>query len=240
MATRIIPVEPFDLVIFGGTGDLARRKILPGLYRRYRSGQMPEGARIIGAARSDLDQAGYREMIAEAIQEFGGEEKTDAPMVAKFLDVLNYTPIDAKGSNGWEALAQMVRKDVVQAFYFSVAPSLFGDLAQRLHDHNISTPQSRIVVEKPFGRDLASAKELNKSLADHFDEKQIYRIDHYLGKETVQNLMAVRFGNVLFEPLGTTTTSTTSRLLLLKLSVLAGVGRIMTARARCAIWCKTT
>ncbi|MCO4848571.1 MAG: glucose-6-phosphate dehydrogenase [Yoonia sp.] len=201
MASRVIPVETFDLVIFGGTGDLARRKILPGLFRRFLSGQMPADARIIGAARSDLDQAGYRQMIKDAILEFGGAEKTNADGLAKFLDQLDYTPIDAKGEAGWKALSGMVRSDVVQAFYFSVAPSLFGDLAQRLHTNNIATKTSRIVVEKPFGRDLATAKALNKSLADHFDECQIYRIDHYLGKETVQNLMAVRFGNVLFEPL---------------------------------------
>jgi glucose-6-phosphate 1-dehydrogenase len=201
MVSRVIPVETFDLVIFGGTGDLARRKILPGLFRRFRSGQMPADARIIGAARSDLDRAGYQQLIKDAILEFGGDEKSDADGIAKFIDRLDYTPIDAKGDAGWDTLAGMVRADVVQAFYFSVAPSLFGDLAQRLHTNNIATDRSRIVVEKPFGRDLESAKALNKSLADHFDEKQIYRIDHYLGKETVQNLMAVRFGNVLFEPL---------------------------------------
>jgi glucose-6-phosphate 1-dehydrogenase len=94
-----------------------------------------------------------------------------------------------------------MRPDVVRAFYFSVAPSLFGDLAERLHKNGIAGPTSRIVVEKPFGRDLASARALNQGLAAHFAETQIYRIDHYLGKETVQNLMAVRFGNVLFEPL---------------------------------------
>ena len=201
MASRVIPVDPFDLVIFGGTGDLARRKILPGLFRRYLSGQMPENARIIGAARSDLNREAYQAMIKDAIAEFGGAEKEDSAAVAKFLETLNYTAIDAKGSAGWDTLSGMVRGDVVQAFYFSVAPSLFGDLASRLHSHKIANAKSRIVVEKPFGRDLETAKALNTSLAEYFDESQIYRIDHYLGKETVQNLMAVRFGNVLFEPL---------------------------------------
>ncbi|WP_342075866.1 glucose-6-phosphate dehydrogenase [Yoonia sp. SS1-5] len=201
MVARVIPVDPFDLVIFGGTGDLARRKILPGLFRRYRSGQMPDGSRIIGAARSDLDGAGYRKMIADAIAEFGGDEAGDQDCLSKFLTCLDYVPIDAKGTGGWSELAQLVRKDVVQAFYFSVAPSLFGDLAERLHTNGIASANSRIVVEKPFGRDLESARALNRTLATHFDESQIYRIDHYLGKETVQNLMAVRFGNVLFEPL---------------------------------------
>jgi glucose-6-phosphate 1-dehydrogenase len=201
MVSRVIPVETFDLVIFGGTGDLARRKILPGLFRRFLSGQMPQESRIIGAARSELDAQDYREMIAAAVAEFGGEENNDARGLDAFLQRLEYVAIDAKGDGGWSELAKLVRQDVVQAFYFSVAPSLFGDLAERLHRNNIANPLSRIVVEKPFGRDLESARALNKTLAAHFDERQIYRIDHYLGKETVQNLMAVRFGNMLFEPL---------------------------------------
>ncbi|SPH17998.1 Glucose-6-phosphate 1-dehydrogenase [Defluviimonas aquaemixtae] len=201
MVSRVIPVDPFDLVVFGGTGDLARRKILPGLYRRYVAGQIPEGSRIIGSARGDMDDAGYRDFASEAISEFLDGTKRDPQSVARFLDHLYYVPTDARGENGWPDLAKRVRADVVQAFYFSVAPSLFGDLAERLHRHGIAGPEARIVVEKPFGRDLETAKELNATLAEHFDESQIYRIDHYLGKETVQNLMAVRFANILFEPL---------------------------------------
>ena len=201
MVARVIPVDPFDLVIFGGTGDLARRKILPGLFRRFLSGQMPADSRIIGAARTDLDSAGYREMIKQAIAEFGGSEKSETKAVSEFLTRLEYVPVDARGEGGWNELASLVRSDVVNAFYFSVGPGLFGDLAERLHSYEIADRSSRIVVEKPFGRDLASAQALNETLAEHFKEDQIYRIDHYLGKETVQNLMAVRFGNVLFEPL---------------------------------------
>ncbi len=201
MVSRVIPVDDFDLVIFGSTGDLARRKILPGLFRRFLSGQMPEGSRIIGAARSDIDADGYREMIRDAIAEFGGAEKRNKKALDAFLGQIEYVSIDALGDGGWQALAKLVRKDVIGAFYFSVAPSLFGALAERLQSHKIADANSRIVVEKPFGRDLGSAKELNATLAMHFDECQIYRIDHYLGKETVQNLMAVRFGNMLFEPL---------------------------------------
>ena len=201
MVSRIIPVDPFDLVIFGGTGDLARRKILPGLFRRFTDGQMPPEARIIGAARADLDDAGYRKLIQKALEEFVPKAGRPAKDVSAFLERLHYVPIDAKGTNGWKTLAKMVRADVVRAFYFSVGPSLFGDLAERLHTHKIAKAGCRIVVEKPFGHDLASARELNATLARYFDEKQIYRIDHYLGKETVQNLMAVRFGNILFEPL---------------------------------------
>ena len=201
MASRVIPVDPFDLVIFGGTGDLARRKILPGLFRRFRARQMPQDARVIGAARSELDDAGFRDMVREAIGEFGGAEKDDGEGVAAFLERVHYIAIDATGDGGWADLARLMRDGVIRAFYFSVAPSLFGALAERLHEHGVAGPDARIVVEKPFGRDLETARELNGTLAEHFDEGQIYRIDHYLGKETVQNLMAVRFGNVLFEPL---------------------------------------
>ncbi len=201
MVSRVIPVESFDLVIFGGTGDLARRKILPGLYRRYLAGQMTADSRIIGAARADLTEEAFRAQVSEAIAEFVPQARRDAAVIAEFLARIGYVSIDAKGTGGWNTLREKMRAGVVKAFYFSVAPALFGDLAERLHSNDIADARSRIVVEKPFGRDLASAKALNAVLASHFTEGQIYRIDHYLGKETVQNLMAVRFANILFEPL---------------------------------------
>ncbi|WP_416915893.1 MAG: glucose-6-phosphate dehydrogenase [Roseicyclus sp.] len=201
MVSRVIPVDPFDLVIFGATGDLARRKILPGLYRRFCDGQMPPEARIIGAARTEQDNAAFAEQVAEAIETFLPAQKRDAKGLAAFLERLSYVAVDAHGDAGWEDLRAAMRENVVQAFYFSVAPGLFGALAERLHHFEIARKDARIVVEKPFGRDLETARALNATLATHFDEAQIYRIDHYLGKETVQNLMAVRFGNTLFEPL---------------------------------------
>ncbi len=201
MVSRVIPVEPFDLVIFGGTGDLARRKILPSLFRRFCDGQMPDQARIIGAARSDLTVSQYRDLIGQALQDALDKCDCSDENLAAFLACLNYIPIDAKGTNGWDDLAAIMRPDVVQAYYFSVGPSLFGDIAKRLKKHKIAGKDARIVVEKPFGHDLPSARDLNATLAKHFEEHCIYRIDHYLGKETVQNLMALRFGNMLFEPL---------------------------------------
>ncbi|MGB4827660.1 MAG: glucose-6-phosphate dehydrogenase [Paracoccaceae bacterium] len=201
MVSRVIPVEPFDLVIFGGTGDLARRKILPGLYRRFLAGQMTADCRIIGAARADLSDDDFRALVAEAIAEFVPAARQDNTAIGGFLQTLHYIAIDAKGEGGWLLLKEMARADVVQAYYFSVAPTLFGAIAERLTSHGIAGKDARIVVEKPFGRDLATAKALNATLAQHFAESQIYRIDHYLGKETVQNLMAVRFANILFEPL---------------------------------------
>ncbi|MEM9972961.1 MAG: glucose-6-phosphate dehydrogenase [Pseudomonadota bacterium] len=204
MASRVIPVDPFDLIIFGGTGDLARRKILPGLFRRFAAGQMPPEARVIGAARSEMDSAAYRDMIHSSICEFLPERQRREGDLGKFLERLEYVPVDATGSGGWADLKALVRSDVIKAYYFSVGPSLFGAIAERLHGNGIAGPKCRMVVEKPFGHDLGSAQALNETLARFFDEAQIYRIDHYLGKETVQNLMAVRFGNVLFEPLWNT------------------------------------
>lgn len=201
MVSRVIPVEPFDLVVFGATGDLSRRKILPGLYRRCLSGQVPAGSRIIGAARSGMTRDEFRAFALAALAEFVAPDKRDPEAERIFAERLDYVPIDARGTEGWAELAARMQPDVVRAFYFSVAPALFGDLAERLKLHGIADGASRVVVEKPFGTDLASAKALNATLARHFDEAQIYRIDHYLGKETVQNLMAVRFANILFEPL---------------------------------------
>ncbi|MCP3969330.1 MAG: glucose-6-phosphate dehydrogenase [Rhodobacteraceae bacterium] len=201
MASRVIPVDPFDLVIFGGTGDLARRKILPGLYRRFWAGQFPGGARIVGASRKDMSQDEFRSFVRDAIASYAIEGADDPDCIAGFLNHVTYVAVDAMGDAGWDNLKAMVRTDVVRAFYFSVAPGLFGPLAKRLHRFSIASSSCRVVVEKPFGHDLQSARTLNQTLANYFDEAQIYRIDHYLGKETVQNLMAVRFGNILFEPL---------------------------------------
>ncbi|WP_170351387.1 glucose-6-phosphate dehydrogenase [Ruegeria atlantica] len=203
MVSRVIPVNPFDLVLFGATGDLAQRKILPGLYHRFEVGQMPEDACIIGSARSDMDSDAFRDQIRASMAEFAPEFEKD--VLDRFLSRVSYVPVDASGDAGWSNLAKALRPDVVRAFYLSVGPGLFSGIAHRLNQHGLATSDSRIVVEKPFGHDLASAKALNEGLRTCFEEHQIYRIDHYLGKETVQNLMALRFANSLFEPLWNST-----------------------------------
>ncbi|TNJ44405.1 glucose-6-phosphate dehydrogenase [Phaeobacter sp. B1627] len=200
MVSRVIPVDSFDFVLFGATGDLARRKILPSLFHRFQIGQFDESCRIIGASRSQMDQAGFQTLVSDALTEFGGVPKEDQADVDRFLALLDYASVDARGDGGWSDLGAKLREGVVRAFYLSVAPSLFGDIAGQLKATGIADDESRIVVEKPFGHDLASAQALNAALRAHFREDQIYRIDHYLGKETVQNLMALRFANSLFEP----------------------------------------
>ncbi|MFT4716105.1 MAG: glucose-6-phosphate 1-dehydrogenase [Paracoccaceae bacterium] len=199
MVSSVIPVEPFDLVLFGATGDLAHRKILPSLFRRFEIGQMPDQARVIGAARSKISPDEFRANTAQAIQDAVPDAKPAD--ITAFLERLDYVSIDARGNAGWDSLAKTLRAGVIRAFYLSVGPSLFAPIAARLKSSGMATEYSRIVVEKPFGHDLASAQALNADLGSGFSENQIYRIDHYLGKETVQNLMAVRFANALFEPL---------------------------------------
>ncbi|MBP7242137.1 glucose-6-phosphate dehydrogenase [Amaricoccus sp.] len=203
MVSTIIPVHPFDLVIFGATGDLAKRKILPSLYRRLAAHQMPEASRVIGAARSKMTRAEFRKQTAAALEEFVAPGLLKPDLVERFLSSIDYVAIDAAGEDGWAQLAKKLddRPDHTRAFYLSVAPSLFATISDKLAAAGVATPSSRIVVEKPLGKDLASARALNAQLSKHFDEAQIYRIDHYLGKETVQNLMAIRFANALFEPL---------------------------------------
>ncbi|OIQ32778.1 MAG: glucose-6-phosphate dehydrogenase [Alphaproteobacteria bacterium MedPE-SWcel] len=200
MVSRVIPVDSFDFVLFGATGDLARRKILPSLFHRFQIGQFDESCRIIGTSRSQMDQSGFQTLVGDALTEFGGVPKEDQADVDRFLALLDYASVDARGDGGWSDLGAKLRDGVVRAFYLSVAPSLFGDIAGQLKATGIADDDSRIVVEKPFGHDLASAQALNAALRAHFQENQIYRIDHYLGKETVQNLMALRFANSLFEP----------------------------------------
>ncbi|MEQ8653245.1 MAG: glucose-6-phosphate dehydrogenase [Kiloniellales bacterium] len=203
MVGRTIPVEPFDLVVFGATGDLAHRKLLPSLYLRLSAGQVPAGSRIIGAARSELDDTAFRAQAKAALIEHLEPTLLKPKMLERFLAMLSYLRVDAGDPAGWPQLAEQLGPpgERVRAFYLSVAPRFFAPICQRMSEGGLTTPQCRIVVEKPLGHDLESAQSLNRRLARYFDESQLYRIDHYLGKETVQNLMAIRFANALFEPL---------------------------------------
>jgi glucose-6-phosphate 1-dehydrogenase len=208
MIARVVPVEPFDLVVFGGTGDLARRKLLPALYHRLRDGQIPAESRIIGAARSELSVDAYRAMVREAIDTYVSPRELDTEVLEQFLGRLGYVRVDAESDNGWPELAAVLekreglrRESPVRVFYLAVDPGFFGSTCERLKTSGVAKPGARLVVEKPLGHDLASARALNVHLSAAFEEGCLYRIDHYLGKETVQNLMALRFANALFEPL---------------------------------------
>jgi glucose-6-phosphate 1-dehydrogenase len=202
MTSQIIPVDPFDFIIFGGTGDLAERKLLPALYYRQRDHQFSEPTRIIGASRSKMTDAEFQAFAKKAISEHVKAEDIDAKELKTFLARLSYVAVDAMSGDGFAKLKKAIGdSDCIRAYYLAVAPALFGEISHKLKEHGLVTQNSRIVVEKPIGRDLVSAKALNDQIGEVFGEHQIFRIDHYLGKETVQNLMALRFANALYEPL---------------------------------------
>ena len=202
MTSKIIKVEPFDLVVFGGTGDLAYRKLFPALIHRDKDDQFNEPTRIIGVSRRHIERDAYRAAVRDALLKFGGADDPSAPYVDRFLNRIVYASVDVTGDEGWETLKALLGPDErVRAFYMATSPDLFGPIAGRLGANGLVTRRSRIIVEKPIGRDSASAAAINDEIGSVFPEQRIFRIDHYLGKETVQNLMALRFANALFEPL---------------------------------------
>ncbi|RUM99074.1 glucose-6-phosphate dehydrogenase [Pseudaminobacter arsenicus] len=202
MTSQIIPVDPFDFIIFGGTGDLAERKLLPALFQRQQAGQFCDPTCIIGASRAKMTDGDYRSFARKAISDHVKAEEIDAKQLDRFVERLSYVAVDAISGDGFANLKKAIGdSQSIRAFYLAVAPALFGDISAHLKEQKLVTPNSRIVMEKPIGRDLVSARALNDQIGKVFSEQQIFRIDHYLGKETVQNLMALRFANALYEPL---------------------------------------
>ena len=203
---KIIPVPAFDAVVFGATGDLTRRKLLPALYYRFRDGQMPPESCVIGAARSDLSDEDFRKHAEEAVHQFVPASDRDTNVLARFCSRLGYVRIDAASDDGWDDLRVRLQDSAerVRMFYLATSPDIYGAVCQRLKSHGVVTPLSRVVLEKPIGHDLDSARAINEQVGEVFDKSQIFRIDHYLGKETVQNLMALRFANTIYERLWNT------------------------------------
>jgi glucose-6-phosphate 1-dehydrogenase len=197
---KVLP--SFDMLLFGGTGDLVTRKLLPALYRRFAAGQISPESRIFGVARSGLSRGAYTLQAEAACREFLGKE-FDAKLWEEFSRLLDYVKLDAGAEQDFAALTTLLRgrDDLIRVFFFSTASNLFSVICQNLAKAGVVTPLSRVVLEKPLGHDMASADLINAQVGAVFAENQIYRIDHYLGKEAVQNLMALRFGNALFEPL---------------------------------------
>ncbi|HEX6121307.1 MAG TPA: glucose-6-phosphate dehydrogenase [Dongiaceae bacterium] len=196
--------EPFDMVVFGGRGDLARRKLLPALYELDRDNRLPPDGRVIAVSRSEMDQTEFIALVENACIEFSTKGKPLNPEVwARFSQRLSYAGFDATKSDAFGPLVSSLkdRQAVVRVFYLATAPDLFGPTAANLGRNELVTPLTRLVLEKPLGHDLASSRAINEAVGAIFAERQIYRIDHYLGKETVQNLMVLRFANSLFEPL---------------------------------------
>jgi len=195
--------DAFDFVLFGGTGDLSLRKLLPALYFRHCEGQLADDGRIICIARKDYTTDAFRGLIADEVSRHIGETHFSQQCWDEFVERIHYVKIDVTTVEGYDELASMLsgRDELARVFYLSVAPSLFTVICKMVNEAGLVTEQSRVALEKPLGRDQETAREINDQLAESFDESQIFRIDHYLGKETVQNLMALRFGNSLFEPL---------------------------------------
>ena len=189
------------LLLFGATGDLAQRMLLPSLYGLHADGLLPEGLTITGTARSDHDDAGFRDFAAKALDEFLPADRKDDSAVGKFLERLQYQPLDAGKTEGFAALAEKLG-DISNglAIFLSTAPWLFGPTIKGLESAGLAGSNVRIGLEKPLGKDLQSSREINDIVAEAFPEDRTFRIDHYLGKETVQNILALRFGNSLFEP----------------------------------------
>ena len=203
MISRLFQVEPFTLVVFGATGDLARRKILPALFHRDAAGQLPPTARILAVSRRSMSRADYQAYASTALADHVSASAIEPEMLARFLDRIDYVAADARDDAGWPVLADRLREtpDDVKVFYLATSPDLFVPIAERLGALDVIDRKTRIVLEKPIGNNFTSALAVNAGIGRVFAEDSIYRIDHYLGKETVQNLMALRFANGLFEPL---------------------------------------
>ncbi len=202
MAARNIKVEPFDLVVFGGTGDLANRKLYPALFHRERSDQFSEPTRIIGVSRRHFDNGEFRASVKDALVKFTTIDDLAGPALERFLLRLHFVSADATSESGWGDLNSLLGPDErVRAFYLATGPDLFCPLAKQIGAEALTTARSRIIVEKPIGKNGETAAEINDGIGAVFPEGSIFRIDHYLGKESVQNLMALRFANILLEPL---------------------------------------
>lgn len=201
MATALVPA--CDFVVFGGTGDLTMRKLLPSLYLRHCDGQLPDDFRVVGVSRSGLGAAGYRGKVEAELRNHLPPDVLAGDRVPGFLRRLRYISADADGGGDWAALAGLLGEAPgrVRVFYLACASDLYGPISRGLAAHGLVSGQARVVLEKPIGTGLASAREINDEVGAIFGESQIFRIDHYLGKEAVQNLLVLRFANMVFEPL---------------------------------------
>ena len=200
-------MDKFAMIIFGASGDLTKRKLMPALYSLYREKRLTGEYSILGIGRTVYSDDNYRSYILEELQQFVKSEEQDTALMASFVSHLYYLPMDPAKEEGYPQLRQRLVDLTGEVdpdnllFYLATPPSLYGVVPLYLKAAGLNTPHSRIIVEKPFGYDLESARELNKTYASVFNEHQIYRIDHFLGKETAQNVLAFRFANGIFEPL---------------------------------------
>ncbi len=196
-------IADFDLVLFGGSGDLAMRKLLPAMYARDRARDLPAASRIVCVGRHEWTRDVFINTVNQTSKPHIAAANMDAAIWDRFCARIDYVTLDAGDAGTYQALVDAVRPEssVTRVYYLATPPSLFATICHNLAEVGIATRNSRVVLEKPLGRDLASAQQINEQVGQVFAESQIFRIDHYLGKEAVQNLLALRFGNILFEPL---------------------------------------
>jgi len=225
-------LPPFDLVLFGGTGDLALRKLLPAMYFRHHEQELPAQGRIICAARGDHSTEQFIAIMEEAAKKHIKPDEFHNDTWQTFCQRVLYIKVDITVQEDYRQLAEVLNEHSERArvFYLSTAPGLFSRICSGVHEAGLVTERSRVALEKPLGRDLESALQINDELAEVFNENQIYRIDHYLGKETVQNLMAMRFGNSMFEPLWRR-----EHIRDVQITIAETVSVV-----RCVTWCRTT
>jgi glucose-6-phosphate 1-dehydrogenase len=188
-------------VILGATGDLAQRMLFPSLYFLDADGFLPERVRILGAARTAIDKDKFLKEVRGHVAERAGPAGVDEAAWKRFAERLSYCAADVAKPEGAKALKASIGDAALPVFYLALSPSLFAPVCAALKASGAATPSSRVVLEKPVGHDLESSRKLNEAVGDAFSEDRVFRIDHYLGKETVQNLIALRFANTLFEPL---------------------------------------
>lgn len=193
----------FDLVLFGGTGDLAWRKLMPALFQAFRHGTLPAGGRIIGVGRELLTHDQYRTRIQARFDQVDLAKRPTPEEFAQFAALLEYVRMDLSQAADYAQLADTLRQGnaATVVMYLATAPALFTTVCEQLANIGLNRPNTRIVLEKPLGNDVESNRSINHTVLSHFTEDQVFRIDHYLGKPAVQNLFALRFGNALFEPL---------------------------------------
>ena len=193
----------FDLVLFGGTGDLTWRKLMPALFQAFRHGKLPEGGRILAVARDERSDDDYRAYIRAKFADVDASKQPSDEEFARFAQALHYRRMDLSQPEHYVGLKQWLdaRSADTVVLFLATSPHLFMPICAQLGAAGINGPQVRVVLEKPLGHDLASAREINRAVRGAFSESQALRIDHYLGKPAVQNLSALRFGNALFEPL---------------------------------------
>ena len=193
----------FDLVLFGGTGDLVWRKLMPALFQAFRHGTLPQDGRIIGVGRDDLSDQAYRELIRTRFDKVELAKRPSLEEFARFAALLAFVRMDLSRPDDYTRLGTTLAERTADTvvMYMATAPTLFTTICEQLAAAGLNTPQTRVVLEKPLGHDLASNRTINDTVRRVFSERQVFRIDHYLGKPAVQNLFALRFGNALFEPL---------------------------------------